>query len=130
MGKPAETDRRHLKSLSHSFTLDWVVTCKSAAEARSAVETARRILKQRGVELHPQKTRIVHVQQGFEFLGYLIKRGKTPLDLPASKIRSRVRHGALYAYPKAKSIQRFKDEVRAANQANYPAVNPRAEYGA
>src|SRR5215468_2575575 len=56
---------------------DWVITCKSAAEARAAVEAAGRILKQLGVELHPQKTRIVHVQHGFEFLGYIIKRGKT-----------------------------------------------------
>src|SRR5205823_8538610 len=67
------------------FADDWVVTCKSAAEARSAIDAARRILKQLGVELHPQKTRIVHVQHGFEFLGYKIKRGKIPLDLPESK---------------------------------------------
>src|SRR5262249_33659429 len=58
---------------------DWVITCKSAAEARAAVEAAGRVLKQLGVELHPQKTRIVHVQDGFEFLGYKIKRGKKKL---------------------------------------------------
>src|SRR5229473_4806938 len=102
MGKPAATDRPRLTPLSHSFTLDWVVTCKSAAEARSAVDAARRILKQLGVELHPQKTRIVHVQHGFEFLGYKIKRGKK-LQLPESKIRSQARSGALYAYPREKS---------------------------
>jgi RNA-directed DNA polymerase len=44
---------------------DWVVTCKSASEARAAIEAARRILKRLGVELHPQKTRIVHIQYGF-----------------------------------------------------------------
>jgi hypothetical protein len=66
---------------------DWVVTCKSAAEARAAIDAAGRILKQLGVELHPQKTRIVHVQYGFEFLGYMIKRGKK-LYLPATKIRN------------------------------------------
>jgi len=91
---------------------DWVITCKSAAEARAAVEVAGRILKQLGVELHPQKTRIVQVRAGFEFLGYLIKRGKRKLYLPASWIRSRARQGALYAYPKAKSIHRFMDQVR------------------
>ena len=89
---------------------DWVVTCKSAAEARAAIDAAGRILKQLGVELHPQKTRIVHVQYGFEFLGYKIKRGKK-LYLPATKIRSRVCSGGLYAYPREKSIRRFKDEV-------------------
>jgi len=31
-----------------------------------------RILKQLGVELHPQKTRIVHVRDGFEFLDYSV----------------------------------------------------------
>jgi RNA-directed DNA polymerase len=97
-----------------------VITCKSAAEARSAVEAACRILKQLGVELHPQKTRIVHVQHGFEFLGYLIKRGKRPLRLPESKIRSQVRRGALYAYPKEKSIRRFMDEVRQRTKRTTP----------
>jgi group II intron reverse transcriptase/maturase len=91
---------------------DWVITCKSAAEARAAVEAAGRILKQLGVELHPQKTRIVHVREGFEFLGYKIKHGQRKLHLPASKIRSQARQGALYAYPKAKSIGRFMDQVR------------------
>jgi RNA-directed DNA polymerase len=102
------------------FADDWVVTCKSAAEARSAVDVARRILKQLGVELHPQKTRIVHVQQGFEFLGYKIKRGKTPLHLPGSKIRSQVQQGALYAYPKAKSIHHFMDQVRQRTKRTIP----------
>src|SRR6266498_399941 len=55
---------------------DWVITCASAAEARAAIADALRILEQLGVQLHPQKTRIVHVQQGFEFLGYKIKRGR------------------------------------------------------
>jgi RNA-directed DNA polymerase len=98
---------------------DWVVTCKSAAEARSAVDGARRILKQLGVELHPQKTRIVHVQHGFEFLGYKIKRGKK-LQLPKSKIRSQARSGALYAYPREKSIQRFPDQVRQRTKRRVP----------
>src|ERR1700686_2666662 len=90
---------------------DWVITCKSAAEARAAVDAARRILKQLGVELHPQKTRIVHVRYGFEFLGYKIKRGYRKLHLPESKIRSQVRQDALYAYPKEKSIRRFMDQA-------------------
>src|SRR5215469_2623574 len=98
---------------------DWVVTCKSAAEARSAVDAACRILKQLGVELHPQKTRIVHVLHGFEFLGYKIKRGKK-LHLPESKICSQARSGALYAYPREKSIQRFQDQVRQRTKRRVP----------
>jgi group II intron reverse transcriptase/maturase len=102
---------------------DWVITCKSAAEARAAVEAAGRILKQLGVELHPQKTRIVHVRYGFEFLGYKIKRGKK-LHLPESKIRSQARSGALYAYPREKSIQRFQDQVRQRTKRRVPLKTP------
>ena len=98
---------------------DWVITCKSVAEARAAVAAALQILKQLGVVLHPQKTRIVHVQHGFEFLGYKIKRGKA-LRLPASKIRSQVRSGGLYAYPREKSVGRFKDQVRQRTQRRVP----------
>src|SRR5438309_11731994 len=99
---------------------DWVITCKSAAEARAAVEAAGRILKQLGVELHPQKTRIVHGRDGFEFIGYKIKRGQRKLHLPESKIRSQVRQGALYAYPKEKSIRRFMDQVRQRTKRRIP----------
>src|SRR6201993_1789765 len=102
------------------FADDWVITCRSAAEAGAAVEAAGRILKQLGVELHPQKTRIVHVRDGFEFLGYKIKRGKRKLDLPESKIRSQVRQGELYAYPKEKSIRRFMDRVRQRTKRRTP----------
>ena len=97
-----------------------VITCKSAAEARAAVDAAGRILKQLGVELHPQKTRIVHVRYGFEFLGYKIKRGYRKLHLPESKIRSQARQDALYAYPKAKSISRFMDQVRQRTKRTMP----------
>ena len=69
-------------------------------------------MKTLGVTLNADKTRIVHVQIGFEFLGYKIKRGTRPLRLAPSKIRSGVRAGALYAYPREKSIQHFKEQIR------------------
>ena len=99
---------------------DWVVTCTSAAEARAAVAAALRILNELGVQLHPQKTRIVHVWQGFEFLGYKIKRGRGQLRLPPGKIRSGTQPGALYAYPREKSIRHFMDQVRALTRRRVP----------
>lgn len=101
------------------FADDWVVTCASAAEARAALAAAQKILNELGVQLHPQKTRIVHVRHGFEFLGYKIKRGKQFL-LPSSKIRSRAQSGALYAYPKEKSIRKFMDAVRQRTKRRVP----------
>jgi len=98
---------------------DWVVTCESVAEARAAIAAAQRILTELGVQLHPQKTRTVHVRHGFEFLGYKIKRGRR-LSLPAAKIRSGARSGELYAFPREKSIRRFMDQVRQRTQRRVP----------
>ena len=91
---------------------DWVVTCRSRAEANAALVIARRILGRLGVTLNAEKTRIANVRKGFEFLGYKIKRGSRPLSLTPEKIRSGVRSGMLYAYPRAKSIQHFMDQIR------------------
>jgi RNA-directed DNA polymerase len=101
---------------------DWVVTCQSRREAQAALAAAERILEQLGVTLHAGKTRIVHVRQGFEFLGYKIKRGQRSLRLPAEKIRSGVRSGDLYAFPRAKSIQHFKDQIRRRTRRKAPVT--------
>jgi hypothetical protein len=101
---------------------DWVVTCQSRREAQAALAAAERILEQLGVTLHAGKTRIVHVRHGFEFLGYKIKRGQRSLRLPAEKIRSGVRAGDLYAFPRAKSIQHFKDQIRRRTRRKAPVT--------
>ena len=98
---------------------DWVITCKTAGEARAAIVAARRILDHLGVQLHPQKTQIVHIQNGFEFLGFKIKRGRQ-LSLPATKVRSGAQSGALYAFPREKSIQKFMDQVRKHTRRRVP----------
>ena len=99
---------------------DWAVACRSRREADAALRCAEKILATLGVRLNPQKTRIVHVRQGFTFLGYKIKRGSRRLYLPAAKIRSGARSGALYAYPTQKSIDRFKDGVRRKTRRGVP----------
>lgn len=99
---------------------DWLVTCRSRREAEAAQAAAKRILEKLGVTLHPEKTRIVHVRHGFEFLGYKIKRGSRPLKLPAAKIRSGTRQGSLYAFPRAKSVRRFKGQIRRRTRRKAP----------
>src|SRR5438034_3804388 len=88
---------REMRSRGYQLTRyadDWVITCTSATEARAALMAASRVLEKLGVNINPQKTRIVHVRYGFEFLGYKIKRGGRPMRLPTSKIRTCARPGA------------------------------------
>lgn len=92
---------------------DWVAVCRSRAEAERALTSARAVLEgELGLRLHPQKTRVVHISQGFEFLGYKIGRGKG--------LRYRTGGPGLYAYPRQRSIDRFKDKVRAATNRRNP----------
>jgi RNA-directed DNA polymerase len=114
---------REMRSRGYQLTRyadDWVITCASATEARAALMAASRVLEKLGVNINPQKTRIVHVRHGFEFLGYKIKRGGRPMRLPTSKIRTRAQPGALYAYPREKSIRHFKDQIRRLTRRNAP----------
>src|SRR5436309_13929071 len=80
------------------FADDWVITCKSVAAARAALAAATRILEHLGVRLNPQKTRIVHLQQGFDFLGYRIVRTSGKSKLSRSMIQ-RWNPKGLIAYP-------------------------------
>jgi len=74
---------------------DFVVLCRSEAEARAALERVRRWTAQAGLTLHPDKTRIVDATQrgGFDFLGYHFERG--------------------YRWPGRKSLAKVRDAIRA-----------------
>ena len=99
---------------------DWVVTCQTGAEAKQALETARKILEKLGVRLNLAKTRIVHITKGFEFLGFKIQRGKARFQLSRARIKARLNRHNLYAIPAQKSVDRFKDQIRALTQRKVP----------
>jgi RNA-directed DNA polymerase len=99
---------------------DFVVLCQTREEAQRALAVAERFLREAwGVELHPQKTRVVHVSQGFEFLGYKVKQGAGH-RLSAHKRRGRSNPQNLYAIPREKSVKRFLEQIRALTQRKVP----------
>src|SRR5208283_4375895 len=111
---------------------DWVVTCRTRAEAEHVLARAAKILERLGVTLNREKTRIVHVAHGFEFLGFKIKGGKRQFKLSRDRIRSKLTRQGLYAIPTQKSVDRFKDQIRALTKRRVPlrmgelikAINP------
>src|SRR5437667_9707704 len=80
MGKPAETDRRSLKSLSHSFTLDLVVLIdahpRNAWLLGAVNKRLREELAKLQVEINEEKSRIVNLDraESFGFLGFDFRR--------------------------------------------------------
>ena len=73
---------------------DFVVLCRSPEDAAQALAAVQEWTAQAGLTLHPVKTRLVDERtDGFDFLGYRFEAGQR--------------------WPRAKSLGKFKDTVRA-----------------
>ncbi len=84
---------------------DSVIVCWTREDAEAVLEQVHQILEgQLGLRLHPQKTRVVHITEGFEFLGFRFWRDDEGLHLQ----------------PRARAIQRFRDKVRHLTRRNQP----------
>jgi len=84
---------------------DIVVVCRTREDAEAALGLVHQILEgQLGLRLHPAKTRVVHITEGFEFLGFRFWRDDEGLHLQ----------------PRAQAIQRLRDKVRHLTRRNQP----------
>jgi RNA-directed DNA polymerase len=73
---------------------DFVILCRTADEARRALEMVERWVADNGLSLHPTKTKVVNAQEdGFDFLGYHFRGWKH--------------------WPREKSRQKLEDTIRA-----------------
>lgn len=74
---------------------DFVILCRTEADARRALALVTAWTQTAGLTLHPEKTRVVDATQrgGFDFLGYHFERG---------------RH-----WPRAKSVKKLRATLRA-----------------
>jgi len=73
---------------------DFVVQCRTQAEAQQALELISQWMKEAQLQLHPQKTKIIDATQagGFDFLGYHFERGKKwPRTKSVLKMREAIR---------------------------------------
>jgi RNA-directed DNA polymerase len=65
---------------------DFVVTAQNRNTLEQQVKPAiEQFLKQRGLELSPEKTRITHIDDGFDFLGFNIRKYNQKLIIKPSK---------------------------------------------
>jgi RNA-directed DNA polymerase len=72
---------------------DFVILCRTAEEASSALALVEQWTAEAGLTLHPEKTHVAHaVSDGFEFLGYHFTRGER--------------------FPRAKSLKKLKATIR------------------
>jgi RNA-directed DNA polymerase len=78
---------------------DFVILCRTRAEAEQALAEVRRWCDAEGLTVHPTKTGIVDVRtNGFDFLGYRFLT---------------TQRGRLMRLPRKKSLQKLKEAIRA-----------------
>jgi RNA-directed DNA polymerase len=82
---------------------DFVVFCDSKAEAEQAQADLQRFLSVRGLTLSEEKTRIVHLSEGFNFLGFNVRH------YPSRNTRTGWK---LLIKPAKKSVSRFREKLR------------------
>ena len=56
---------------------DFVIMCESEAEANDLYNNLKPYLETRGLELAMDKTKVTHIENGFDFLGFNVRKYKT-----------------------------------------------------
>jgi RNA-directed DNA polymerase len=101
---------------------DFVILCKTEQQAIAALEFARNILEQMGLELSSEKTKIVQAKDGFDFLGFhMTHRHITIRDKSVEKFKEAVRNATIRSRNlEAKVIEKLNQIIR--GTVNYFAL--------
>ena len=91
------------KRLVCRYADDFVVFCETEEDAKKASAQLAEFLKIRGLELAPDKTRIVHIKDGFDFLGFNIRQYAVTNTKTGWK---------LLIKPSRKSMQKIRDKLK------------------
>lgn len=80
------------------FADDMVIMCRQQWQARRAMAKAKRILTDLGLTLNAEKSKLVHVRDSFDFMGFTYREGystrwkrKVRVKLPAKKNLKEIR---------------------------------------
>jgi len=90
---------------------DGVVLCRSAAQARAALDAVGEILASLGLRLHPDKTRTVDLREGREGLDFLGCHFRARMSGRLWEQKRIVRY-YLHRWPSQRSMGRLRDKVR------------------
>jgi len=83
---------------------DFVVFCESREDAETSVQILREWLAKRGLSLSREKTRIVHLTEGFDFLGFNVRHYYAPKTSKSGY--------KLLIKPSNESVKRIREKLR------------------
>ncbi|WP_089131720.1 group II intron reverse transcriptase/maturase, partial [Tolypothrix sp. NIES-4075] len=82
---------------------DFVVFCESKEDAENAVKILSEWMKPKGLTLSDEKTKIIHLNEGFDFLGFNIRQYQVSTSKTGLK---------LLIKPSKKSVQNIRSKLR------------------
>jgi RNA-directed DNA polymerase len=100
---------------------DGVALCRSAAQARAALDAIGEILASLGLELHPDKTKVMDLRQGREGLDFLGCHFHARMSGRLWEQERIVRY-YLHRWPSQRAMKRLRDKVRARTGRNRTGV--------
>lgn len=98
---------------------DMIITGKSEEILYKAKNVVIKFLIERGLQLNEEKTRIVNIKEGFDFLGFNLKRMKKNPTFNELNDQTTV----LVIKPSKKGITKFKDNIRRIIKRNRPFIS-------
>jgi RNA-directed DNA polymerase len=96
---------------------DGVVPCRSAAQARAALDAVEEILGGLGLRLHPDKTKVVDLREGREGLDFLGCHFRARMSGRLWEQRRIVRY-YLHRWPSQRAMKRLWEKIRARTGRN------------
>ena len=111
-----EFSRRGLGELVR-YADDGVVLCRSAAQARTALDAIGEILASLGLELHPDKTKAVDLREGREGLDFLGCHFHARMSGRLWEHKRIIRY-YLHRWPSQRAMKRLRDKIRARTGRN------------
>jgi len=99
---------------------DFVVLCGDERQARVALKTAGAILAGLGLQLHPQKTKVVDLREGregFDFLGWHFRA-----RVSGRLLERGIRRYYLHRWPSQRSMKRVRAKVKAKTGRNRVSI--------
>jgi RNA-directed DNA polymerase len=111
-----ELARRNVGELVR-YADDGVVLCRSAAQARAALDAVGEILDGLGLRLHPDKTKVADLREGREGLDFLGCHFRARMSGRLWEQRRIIRY-YLHRWPSQRAMSRLRDKIRARTGRN------------
>ncbi|WP_394555559.1 group II intron reverse transcriptase/maturase (plasmid) [Priestia aryabhattai] len=91
---------------------DFVILCESKEDGLSMYKKLQPYLKKRGLELAEDKTKVTHLSEGFDFLGFTVRKRWTEKFVTLKGEKQKVEYYKTVTTPSKETIKKAKKDIK------------------